>query len=156
MKNFGTVVSQNNMYIMGTIVGLLLYYVIVFGIRRIVLYIGFGGIENDTIKIPKPVKGGKVVYVAPAPAQNQGVGLGLLLLIILIIYIASYSATPKSSSSSISIPYNLIPNKVVTCIPTGCGNARFSNCTAKCYNNVDDCRKASMSMCGSFMCRQCP
>lgn len=136
-------ITKNN-YLIGGGMGLIfLYYLITYRIRRITMYIGFGGIENDMIKIPTPVKqakGSKAVkyIVQPAPAQeekkeNRG---RFWILVILIIYIASYSVTPKFST--------IINNttKKSQCIPTNCGNERRSYCTNRCYTTQSACMEA--------------
>ena len=146
------------MYIMGMIVGLFLYYVIVYRFWRIILYVGFGGVQNDMINIPVPVKQAKgaknekyIVQNAPIqPQQQDGSGRWILILIILIIYIASYSVTPKYSIPS-------IPGiKKSQCIPTNCGNLRRSYCTNQCYTTQSQCMAAGRNICSNNMCRQCP
>lgn len=91
-NNFLSVVQENIFFIF---IALALYVLILSIIWKIVLYIAFGGVENDTLKKAPEVP-------APVKAKNDWVGPFVLFIIIIIIFILFQSGNVNLSNVNLS------------------------------------------------------
>lgn len=160
-NNILAVVQKNIDQIVYTVIGLVLYFVILKGVWRGFLYIIFGGLEDDTKKI-----NGKTISSVSASDKstltptdkNQIVGWILTLILIACVYYAYFiykSPQPIHNNGG---------GKTPTCIPTGCGS--LWRCTGSYYSSevqkrVDGCYSSSsrpsvIYSSWSGTCRQCP
>lgn len=151
-KNITDVIEKNYLYLIYIVAGYGAYLLILRGIWKLIMYVVFGGIENDTLPKPiitRPSRFHPVIASAIQPVKEDNSGLWFLILLIIIIRIISYGPGINTTSSII----NPTPPKT-TCIPTGCGHDRRSYCTNWCYTTQSACMQAGS--CSSKMCRQCP
>lgn len=163
--NISSLLEKNVLYVVCIIIGLPLYYAILGWLWKSFLYVAFGGIEDDTIKIPaatvqnnQSVAGAMpAVSVQPAANTNNGdMGIGFLILIILIIYILAYSGDNPTPGPGPS-PYD-----GSKCISTGCG--KNWHCFGTYYvdgskKSVNGCYPNNISTTVSSWsgtCRRCP
>lgn len=100
-NNIGYIFQKNIIYIVYIIGGLILYYLFLNLIWKGVLYIIFGGLENDTSKpivgIAQPVN---LVARPVQPSNQAGSVIGFVFLIILIMIIVNYSDDGSSIFSN--------------------------------------------------------
>lgn len=159
------------------------YYVGISLLWRIVLYIGFGGLEDDIKKkVEKPGVLPGTTGPIPIPAKKAGGGLAAFIVIIMIIGMVAffssitnlnsnnshYDNSTTTNSHTVNTNQYVKPiNKNVApkCVPTGCGNLWY--CSG--YYYVDNVRISVPGGCfpngarpgdiyggWSGKCRQCP
>ncbi|MFH0927917.1 MAG: hypothetical protein V1821_00405 [bacterium] len=161
LKNILDIAENNIEHFAYFAIGVVLYFVIVSIVWRALLYIIFGGLEDDT----KQISNKKIPLVvasagsALTPAdKNQIIGWVLMLIVIACIYYAYFI---YKSPQPIHI---LEDEKKPACISTGCGN--LWRCTGTYYvsesqKRVDSCfssaaRPSILYSSWSGACRQCP
>ena len=95
-KNILDVIESNIRYVWGVFIWYVIYIGIISSIRKLILFVGFGGIINDTIKVPKPLTGRAAKYAAMITPQTQQQKdnwwrVVFLLIMIMLIIGASYN-----------------------------------------------------------------
>jgi hypothetical protein len=165
-------------------IGLIAYYILLKAIWRLVLYIVFGGLEDDIKKKKETIPAQVAQAVQPGsqtpPKRNAGGGIAALIIIIIIIFLVAYFSDAFNTNTNISTNTNtknsnsqIITNnptpsnnnsKPTTCIPTGCGTDW--NCSGYYYIDnvripVNGCfkngaRPGDFYSSWSGTCRQCP
>lgn len=169
------VLAEKGMTLGEVVMAIIIYYVLLKVIWRLVLYIGFGGLDDDMKKkkeTPAPVvappqaasganapavDAAQVVekYVA-AQQKHTGEVILWIIFILCIMFVAFYS-----NEHSSYVPG--VPNPSPKCVPTGCGTnwycagAYYSNGVQKtlraCY--VDRTQATNLPS-WSGTCRRCP
>ena len=168
-KDLITTLQNDSPYLFYALVGLILYFLILKGIWRGFLYVVFGGLEDDTIKINEGVVHQPTGQISqPSAPSGEGaisdkdkkeIGFYIFILIMIGLFYWIYTYQPTAQ--------NLIPDRNNgggnTCISTGCGS-RW-RCNGSYYSDgvkrsVNGCysskTQATTLPSWSGTCRQCP
>jgi len=180
LEEFATVLENNISLIVYSLIGLVIYLLILKGIWRGFLYAVFGGLEDDMkpkvitavppvgqVSQPAVAQDGSaaVVNYLKETERKKGEAVTWIILIILFIWIFAYYNTSSTPSSSTSEGTGT-KTKTSTCIPTGCGSnwqcsgTYYSSSGAQksisgCYTTSNKNQVTSLNS-WSGICRQCP
>lgn len=170
--NFDLLLIKGFSVILQIIGVIILYYIGVSVIWRIVLYVVFGGLENDMKpkivssvqgKTPPPTmvstenNGEAIVQkVIEQQDKRRGEMIMWIIFIICVVFVAIYGNRHSSFVPG-------VPNPSPKCVPTGCGKiwhcsgTYYSGDTRKSVNGcyVDKAQVTSQSS-WSGTCRRCP
>lgn len=168
-QNIHDLAQKSGTYFVYVAVGLVVYFVLLGMIRKGVLYIAFGGVEDDTVK-NSPVAGPLNTPSAhPTPANaNSALAILIVIIIVGVILAVSFSLTDSkpTTTGGGGSGGGGGGGGTTKCVATGCGT--LWRCTGSFYypgaqtaTSVDSCfptgsRPGDLYSGWSGTCRQCP